>query len=217
MCFVSRKRMCVPPMPYEVVFALHPTSVALLSTYRVAYPLRTLHSGPRESHSLGAKAVPAIQRIKDFKPVKPPPTQTPVPPDFSYIMNRYNTPSVKRDITASVCQYSTYNAAEIDNTSSAVVPVTVLQTSSPSTLQSRQSSDVHPSYRGTVLFRNVFDGQLPATDYPKVNVCGYSVYPRYYMTQFRSFTSSCSSYTLRWQRPGVGYVTSMLPKFFRYR
>ncbi|KAI0296242.1 lung seven transmembrane receptor-domain-containing protein [Russula brevipes] len=31
------------------------------------------------------------------------------------------------------------------------------------------SSNVHPSYRGTVLFRNVFDGKLAATDYPKVN------------------------------------------------
>ena len=101
--------------------------------------------------------------------------------------------------------------------SSAVVPVTVLQTSSRSTLQSRQSSDVHPSYRGTVLFRNVFDGQLPATDYPKVNVCGHYVHPPYYMTHFHSFTSSCSSYTLRWQLPGVGYVISMLPKFFQYR
>jgi len=29
---------------------------------------------------------------------------------------------------------------------------------------------LHPSYKGSVLFRNTFDGQLPATDYPKVNV-----------------------------------------------
>ncbi|KAI0308170.1 lung seven transmembrane receptor-domain-containing protein [Multifurca ochricompacta] len=51
----------------------------------------------------------------------------------------------------------------------AVVPVTVLQNSPSPTPQKRQSSDVHPSYRGTVLFRNIFDGQLAATDYPKVN------------------------------------------------
>ncbi|KAH9968591.1 lung seven transmembrane receptor-domain-containing protein [Russula dissimulans] len=52
----------------------------------------------------------------------------------------------------------------------AVVPVTVMQTStSTSAFQVRQSSGIHPSYKGTVLFRNVFDGQLAATDYPKVN------------------------------------------------
>ena len=32
----------------------------------------------------------------------------------------------------------------------------------------------HPSYKGTVLFKNTFDGQLPAGDYPKVNVSGLS-------------------------------------------
>ena len=42
-------------------------------------------------------------------------------------------------------------------------------------MQERQSTDIHPSYKGTVLFRNVFDGELPATDYPKVNVCGHCV------------------------------------------
>ncbi|KAH9982858.1 protein PTM1 [Lactifluus volemus] len=51
----------------------------------------------------------------------------------------------------------------------AVVPVTVLQTSPSSALQKKQSSDIHPSYKGAVLFRNVFDGRLAATDYPKVN------------------------------------------------
>jgi hypothetical protein len=37
----------------------------------------------------------------------------------------------------------------------------------------RASTDVpyHPSYSGTVLFKNTFEGKLPATDYPKVNVC----------------------------------------------
>lgn len=116
MCFVSRKRMSVPPMPYEAVSAVYPTSVALFLTYRVANPSRTPHSGPRESHSLGAKPVLAIQRRKIFKPVKPQPIQTPAPLDFSYIMNRYSTSSVKRDTTASVCQYPIYNVVEIDDT-----------------------------------------------------------------------------------------------------
>lgn len=46
----------------------------------------------------------------------------------------------------------------------AIVPVTVLDNSNPN------STDVpfHPHYNGKILFRNTFDGQLPATDYPKV-------------------------------------------------
>lgn len=51
----------------------------------------------------------------------------------------------------------------------AVVPVTVLQTAPTSAALKRQPSDIHPSYHGTVFFRNVFDGRLAATDYPKVN------------------------------------------------
>jgi hypothetical protein len=62
------------------------------------------------------------------------------------------------------------------------VPVTVLQTSPSSALQKRQSSDIHPSYKGTVLFRNVFDGRLAATDYPKVNVRGFCVRLPYRLT-----------------------------------
>lgn len=48
----------------------------------------------------------------------------------------------------------------------AAIPVTV------SHLSTRADTDVpfHPSYSGKVLFQNVFKGQLPATDYPKVNV-----------------------------------------------
>lgn len=51
----------------------------------------------------------------------------------------------------------------------AVVPLTVL--SSDVVGAGRDSTDVpfHPKYHGTVLFKNKFDGQLPATDYPKVN------------------------------------------------
>lgn len=37
----------------------------------------------------------------------------------------------------------------------------------------------HPSYTGSVLFRNTFDGQLPATDYPKVHVSEYTNYLLY--------------------------------------
>jgi hypothetical protein len=48
----------------------------------------------------------------------------------------------------------------------AVVPVTVVSNSTT------DSTDVpfHPTYSGKILFQNVFKGELPATDYPKVNV-----------------------------------------------
>lgn len=56
----------------------------------------------------------------------------------------------------------------------AVVPVTVLQSRSPSDLElvERQSnsSDVHPTYQGLVHFHNTFGGELAATEYPKVTV-----------------------------------------------
>ncbi|KAI0328533.1 hypothetical protein GY45DRAFT_1347163 [Cubamyces sp. BRFM 1775] len=47
----------------------------------------------------------------------------------------------------------------------AVVPITVV----PSNSDSSSDSAEHPKYQGTVLFRNTFDGKLPASDYPKVN------------------------------------------------
>lgn len=49
----------------------------------------------------------------------------------------------------------------------AIVPVTVMQNSAR---QSQTDVPYHPTYTGTVFFRNTFDGRLPATDYPKVNV-----------------------------------------------
>ncbi|TFK30882.1 hypothetical protein FA15DRAFT_662945 [Coprinopsis marcescibilis] len=49
----------------------------------------------------------------------------------------------------------------------AIVPITSDTRKPPR----QASTDVpgHPEYKATVLFKNVFDGQLPATDYPKVN------------------------------------------------
>lgn len=49
----------------------------------------------------------------------------------------------------------------------AVIPITV---QSPSTRRASTGALLHPSYEGSVLFRNTFNGLLPATDYPKVNV-----------------------------------------------
>lgn len=57
----------------------------------------------------------------------------------------------------------------------AIVPVTVLSSDSSESsklMHGRQTNtDVpfHPSYHGTILFKNKFNGQLPASDYPKVN------------------------------------------------
>ncbi|KAI0257174.1 lung seven transmembrane receptor-domain-containing protein [Lactifluus subvellereus] len=81
----------------------------------------------------------------------------------------------------------------------AVVPVTVLQTPPSSALQKRQSSDVHPSYRGTVLFRNVFDGRLAATDYPKVNVLLFIMLLLY------------SAWAVAWGWMCYKHVTEILP------
>ncbi|KAG6380865.1 lung seven transmembrane receptor-domain-containing protein [Boletus reticuloceps] len=48
-----------------------------------------------------------------------------------------------------------------------IVPVTVITP----TVVRQAPTDVpfHPTYNGVVLFRNTFDGKLPASDYPKVN------------------------------------------------
>ncbi|KAJ8702293.1 hypothetical protein PTI98_001024 [Pleurotus ostreatus] len=48
----------------------------------------------------------------------------------------------------------------------AIVPVTLKNSA-----QDESGTDVpsHPVYEGTILFRNTFEGKLPATDYPKVN------------------------------------------------
>lgn len=52
----------------------------------------------------------------------------------------------------------------------AIVPVTVF-TDRHAILPRQADSDVpfHPSYSGTILFRNTFDGKLAASEYPKVN------------------------------------------------
>lgn len=58
--------------------------------------------------------------------------------------------------------------------SSAAIPVSVQQN-----LVTRADTGVpyHPSYTGKVLFKNTFDGQLPATDYPKVTVSIWAINP----------------------------------------
>ncbi|EJF66842.1 hypothetical protein DICSQDRAFT_151254, partial [Dichomitus squalens LYAD-421 SS1] len=50
----------------------------------------------------------------------------------------------------------------------AVVPITVMPAGN-SPRQAETDVPYHPTYTGSVLFRNTFDGKLPASDYPKVN------------------------------------------------
>jgi hypothetical protein len=49
----------------------------------------------------------------------------------------------------------------------AIIPLTVMD----QTKRRLSETDVptHPTYSGTILFRNVFNGQLPAAEYPKVH------------------------------------------------
>jgi hypothetical protein len=55
----------------------------------------------------------------------------------------------------------------------AIVPLTVMDMRRS---DARASTDVptHPKYTGTILFRNTFNGQLSAAEYPKVNVSANS-------------------------------------------
>ena len=53
--------------------------------------------------------------------------------------------------------------------SPALVPVTILSSDAVGRRQDSTDVPFHPKYDGTILFKNKFDGQLPATDYPKVN------------------------------------------------
>ncbi|KAI0347767.1 hypothetical protein BDW22DRAFT_17032 [Trametopsis cervina] len=47
----------------------------------------------------------------------------------------------------------------------AIVPVTVVSNGN----SNPPRDDAHPAYKGTVLFKNTFNGKLSATEYPKVN------------------------------------------------
>lgn len=53
-----------------------------------------------------------------------------------------------------------------------IVPVTLVneRRAEYPHVDQRQSSATHAEYSGLVLFRNTFDGELPAVEYPKINV-----------------------------------------------
>lgn len=54
-----------------------------------------------------------------------------------------------------------------DNSPPGIVPVTLVN--SRRALEERQSA-THAEYSGMVEFHNVFEGELPAVEYPKINV-----------------------------------------------
>lgn len=90
----------------------------------------------------------------------------------------------------------------------AIVPVTVI--SSTTRQAPTDLVPYHPTYNGVVLFKNTFDGQLPAADYPKINVSSPGVIYALQLTHFaRSFTSSCSSRMHSLHVAGHGYATSI--------
>ena len=91
-------------------------------------------------------------------------------PTYCGIKNPYITMCERPDITVLVRNlFVPIALAFTTRLSAAAVPLTVLSSNTVGT--GRDSTDVpfHPKYEGTVLFKNKFDGQLPATDYPKVN------------------------------------------------
>lgn len=77
---------------------------------------------------------------------------------------------------------------------SAIVPITGEQPSS----SRRAATDVpyHPSYHGNILFKNVFQGHLAASDYPKLTVRDTVISTVLQSNKpICSFTSPCSSAT----------------------
>ncbi|OJT15937.1 hypothetical protein TRAPUB_13361 [Trametes pubescens] len=104
------------------------------------------------------------------------PDGNPTPPDLGpeYETNwrRDSVLAVRQAVNpspTSILRYQSaiqYNVRKTGYYCVAIVPITVLPATS-----ARQdvSNNPHPSYSGSVFFRNTFDGRLPASDYPKVN------------------------------------------------
>ncbi|EIW64216.1 uncharacterized protein TRAVEDRAFT_41629 [Trametes versicolor FP-101664 SS1] len=104
------------------------------------------------------------------------PDGNPTPPDLGpeYETNwrRDSALAVRQAVNpspTSILRYQSaiqYNVRKTGYYCVAIVPITVLPATS-----ARQdvSANPHPSYSGSVFFRNTFDGKLPASDYPKVN------------------------------------------------
>lgn len=97
----------------------------------------------------------------------------------------------------------------------AIVPVTVMTP----TAARQAPTDVpfHPTYNGAVLFRNTFDGELPAGDYPKVNVSSPFHLHKHTCRYTASSTSSCSLRMRYLARPGRIFATNTLRNSYLFR
>ncbi|KAG2367769.1 protein PTM1 [Suillus spraguei] len=84
--------------------------------------------------------------------------------EFYHILQQSSDPSPSGIVTYT--QPIQYQVRKKGYYCVAILPVTVLN---PTTRQVPTDVPYHPTYSGVILFRNTFDGQLPATDYPKVN------------------------------------------------
>lgn len=94
---------------------------------------------------------------------------------------------------------------------SAIVPVTVERVG-------RQDTGPHPEYKGEVLFQNKFDGALPATDYPKVNVSAALCITSHIRLSYpTSSTLQCSWCTPPLPQLGDGCVGGTCLSCFRFR
>ena len=94
----------------------------------------------------------------------------------------------------------------------AIVPFTLQNDESPET------SDTHAAFKGQIFFHNTFEGKLPASDYPKVNV-SVLIYPQTYSEThyFVSSTSRCSLCTRFSPLPGDGCATGTCRICFQFR
>ncbi|KAF9225433.1 hypothetical protein BS17DRAFT_701032 [Gyrodon lividus] len=78
----------------------------------------------------------------------------------------------------------------------AIVPVTVITPTAAR--QAPTGVPYHPTYNGVVLFKNTFDGKLPAADYPKVH---------FYLVMFFAYALFGSA----WAYLCYKHVTELLP------
>ena len=95
------------------------------------------------------------------------------PQPIRYIVVSRNNPLQCAQDRVLLCWYVTLpvpvKLALTRRRSAAVVPLTAVDPDTVGTGDGSTDVPFHPKYQGSILFKNKFDGELPATDYPKVN------------------------------------------------
>jgi hypothetical protein len=112
-----------------------------------------------EDEISGSKTSEEGDEAEDEEPV---PTQS-TRPSQTFGQNK-NPPAAVPIYDGSII----YNVPKTGYYCVGVVPVTLVN--GKRSLGGRQSSTTHASYSGSVLFKNTFEGQLPAAEYPKIGV-----------------------------------------------